>query len=334
MTAEPDSPTTEDRARVSQPTRRTFSLGRIAERWSLLIAFVVAFAFFSAAKPSVFLTWANAQSILDNASIPVILAVGVTVVLVLGEFDLSVGAIVGVAGAASAAVMSYRGWPTSTAILLAVGVGTAIGIANGVFVARIRIPSFVATLAMGSLAGGIELAITQSSIFEGLNQSYLDIALTSFHGVSLNTFIAAGIAVLFLVILRTTVYGRYAAAVGDNPAAARLAGVPVQRVKVIGFMLAGLAAGVASVISVSSAASYYPGIGPGYLLPAYAAAFLGSSLTGGVRFSVIGSVLGVLLLGTVTTGLNILNQPNWAAALVQGGVLLAAVAGIAIRQQR
>jgi ribose transport system permease protein len=305
----------------------------IAERWSLLIAFAGAFAFFSIAKPDVFLTWANAQAILDDASVLSVLAVGVTVVLVLGEFDLSIGAVVGLAAAASVAAMSYQGWSTGVAIAIGVGAATLVGLVNGISVAYVRIPSFIATLAIGSIAGGIELAITKTSIFEGLRHSYLNIALTNYGGISLRSIIAAGLTVVSLIILQTTVYGRYASAVGDNPAAARLTGVPVQRVKVIGFMLTGLTAGVASVLAASSAASYYPGIGTGFLLPAYAAAFLGLSMTGGLRFNVIGSYLGVLLLGTVTTGLTIMNQPNWAAALVQGGVLLTAVAGVAIRRR-
>jgi ribose transport system permease protein len=308
-------------------------LQAVAERWSLLIAFAGAFAFFSIAKPDVFLTWANAQAILDDASVLCILAVGVTVVLVLGEFDLSIGAVVGLAAAASVAAMSYRGWSTGAAIAIALGSATVVGLVNGISVAYVRIPSFIATLAIGSIAAGIELAITKTAIFEGLRQTYLDIALTRYGGISLRAIIAAGMMIIFLIILRTTVYGRYASAVGDNPAAARLTGVPVQRVKVIGFTLTGLTAGVASVLAASAGASYYPGIGTGFLLPAYAAAFLGLSLSGGLRFSVIGSYLGVLLLGTVTTGLTIMNQPNWAAALVQGGVLLAAVAGVAIRRR-
>jgi ribose transport system permease protein len=305
----------------------------IAERWSLLVAFVAAFAFFSAARPNIFLTWANAQSILDDASVLGVLAVGVTFVLVLGEFDLSIGAVAGLAAACSVAAMSYRDWSTGSAIALALGVGAVAGLVNGIAVAYVRIPSFIATLAIGSIAGGVELAIAKTSIFEGLKQSYLDIALTRYGGISLRAIIAAGVTLLALVILRTTVFGRKASAVGDNPAAARLTGVPVQRVKVIIFMLTGLAAGLAGVLDASSAQSYYPGLGIGFLLPAYAAAYLGLSLGGGLRFNVIGSYLGVLLLGMVTTGLTIMNQPNWIAALVQGGVLLAAVAGIAVRQR-
>jgi ribose transport system permease protein len=98
-------------------------------------------------------------------------------------------------------------------------------------------------------------------------------------------------------------------------------------------VLSGLTAGLAAVLVTSSANSYYPNIGTGYLLPAYAAAYLGLSLGGGLRFNVLGSYLGVLLLGMVTTGLTMLNQPSWMAALVQGAVLLVAVAGVAIRRR-
>jgi len=309
------------------------ALRLIAERWSLLIAFAGACAFFSVAKPSVFLTWANAQAILDTASVLCILAVGITVVLVLGEFDLSIGSVVSLAAASSVAMMAHHGFSTGTAIALALALSTLVGLINGVAVAYVRIPSFIATLAMGSIAAGFELAITQTSIFQGIRQSYLTIELTKYGGFTLPTFIALGVMLAFLIILRTTVYGRYASSVGDNPAAARLTGIPVQRVKVIGFMLTAFTGGVASVIAASAAQSYYPGIGTGYLLPAYAAAFLGLSLSGGLRFSVFGSYLGVLLLGTVTTGLTIMNEPNWTASLVQGGVLLVAVAGVAIRRR-
>ena len=229
--------------------------------------------------------------------------------------------------------MSYRGAPAAAAILIALGAGALAGLANGIAVAFVRIPSFIATLAIGSIAGGIELAITKSSIFEGLDPRFLEIATIRVGGFSLRTFIAIGLALAFLVILRTTVFGRNASAVGDNPAAARLTGVPVQRVKVIVFMLTGLTAGLAAILAASSAQSYYTAMGTGYLLPAYAAAFLGLSLGGGLRFNVVGSYIGVLLLGMVTTGLTIMNQPNWIAALVQGGVLLAAVAGIALRRR-
>jgi ribose transport system permease protein len=322
-------------AEVLRPAVRPsrFGLRNVAERWSLVIAFLAAFTFFAAARPETFLTWDNARAILDDTSVLCVLAVGITAVLVVGEFDLSIGFVVGLAAAAGVAAMAFHGWPIWLAVIIALGTGAAAGIANGIAVAFVGIPSFVATLAIGSIAAAIELAITKTSIFEGIPESYLELALTRVATIPLRAIIALGVVLLFLVILRATVFGRHAGAVGDNPAAALLAGVPVQRVRIAAFVLAGLTAGLAAVLVTSSAGSYYPNLGTGYLLPAYAAAFLGLSMGGGLRFNVLGSYLGVLLLGMVSTGLTMMNQPSWVAALVQGIVLIAAVGGIAIRRR-
>jgi ribose/xylose/arabinose/galactoside ABC-type transport system permease subunit len=315
------------------PRRRRLSPRDVAERWSLVLAFLVAFAVFAIARPDTFLTLDNARAILDDTSVLCVLAVGVTAVLVIGEFDLSIGFVVGLGAAACVAAMAFRGWPVWLAIALALVVGAAAGLANGVAVSFIGIPSFVATLAIGSIAAAVELAIASTSIFEGIPASYVELSLHRPATIPIRALVALGVVVLFLVLLRATVFGRHAAAVGDNPAAALLAGVPVRRVRVLAFVLAGLTAGLAAVLVTSSAGSYYPNLGTGYLLPAYAAAFLGLSLGGGLRFNVLGSYLGVLLLGMVTTGLTMMNQPSWVAALVQGIVLIAAVAGIAIRRR-
>lgn len=309
------------------------SLRGFLERWSLPLAFVAAFAFFAAARPTTFLTWGTARAILDDTSVLVVLAVGVTAVLVIGEFDLSIGFVLGLAAAAGVASMAFRDWPVWVAILVALAAGAAAGLASGVAVAYVRIPSFVATLGIGSIAAAIELAITKTSIFEGIPSSYVEISLTRVATIPMRAIIAAAVVVLFLVLLRTTVFGRHASAVGDNPAAAFLAGVPIQRVRVTAFVLAGLTAGIGAVLLTSSAGTYYPQAGTGFLLPAYAAAFLGLSLGSGLRFNVLGSYLGVLLLGMVTTGLTMMNQPSWVAALVHGVVLIVAVGGIAIRRR-
>jgi len=306
---------------------------RVAERWSLVLAFLAAFVFFSAARPDTFLTWDNARAILDDSSVLCVLAVGVTAILVINEFDLSVGFVAGLAGAAAVSVMAFHGWGAGAAVAVGLGAGALAGLANGIAVSYARIPSFIATLAVGSIATAVELAITRTAIFEGLSPSYLQIATTRVATIPLRAIIAVGVALLFLIVLRTTVYGRHAGAVGDNPTAARLTGVPVERVKVVAFVLAGLTAGIAAVLVTSSGAQYYPNLGTGYLLPAYAAAFLGLSLGGGLRFNIIGSYLGVLLLDMLTTGLTMMNQPSWTTQLVQGLVLVVAVAGIAVRRR-
>ena len=306
----------------------------VAERWSLVLAFVGALVFFAIARPNSFLTWDNARAILDDSSVLCVLAAGVTVVLVIGEFDLSVGFVAGLAAAAGVSVMAFHRLGRGRRVSRSRWARAAVaGVANGIAVAYVRIPSFIATLAVGSIAAATELAITKTAIFEGLSSSYVEIATTRLWTIPLRAIIAAVVVLAFLVLLRTTVFGRHAAAVGDNSAAARLTGVPVERVRVIAFMLAGLAAGIAAVLVTSSASQYYPNLGTGYLLPAYAAAFLGLSLGGGLRFNILGSYIGVLLLAMVTTGLTMMNQPSWVAALVQGVVLLVAVASVSVRRR-
>src|SRR5439155_16068960 len=177
---------------------------------------VAAFVFFAAARPHTFLTWDNARAILDDSSVECVLAIGVTAILVIGEFDLSVGFVAGLAGAAGVSAMSYHGWGAGAAVAVAIAAGGVSGLANGVAVAYVRIPSFIATLAVGSIAAAIELAITKTAIFEGLSGSYVKIATTHVATIPLRAIIAAALAVVYLIILRTTVYGRHAASVGDN----------------------------------------------------------------------------------------------------------------------
>jgi len=328
MRTDPDS-----RGRARALGRPALSARAFLERWSLLVAFAGAIVFFALARPESFLTLDNARAILDDTSVLAVLAVGVTVVLVIGEFDLSVGFVVGLAAAAGVGVMAFHGWPVWAAVPAMLAAGAIAGLANGIAVAHVRIPSFVATLAIGSIAAAVELAITRTSIFEGIPADYVEIATTRPATIPLRAIIAVVVVALFVVILRGTVFGRHASSIGDNPTASTLAGVPVARVRLLAFVLAGTTAGLAAILVTASAGSYYPNLGTGLLLPAYAAAFLGLSLGSGLRFNVVGSYIGVLLLGTVTTGLTMMNQPSWVAALVQGFVLIAAVGGLAIRKR-
>src|SRR5919201_880259 len=244
---------TEAAAPAGVVRRSRLTAREIAERWSLVLAFVAAFAFFAVERPHTFLTWDNVRSILDDSSVLSVLAVGVTAVLVIGEFDLSVGFVVGLSAATGVSVMVFHGLSAPVAVVTAIGTGGIAGVANGIAVAVVRIPSFIATLALGSIAGAIELAVTKTSIFERLDPSYQNLAVTSVEPIPLRAIIAAAIVLLFLVILRTTVYGRHASSVGDNPSAARLAGGPGGGVAGIAFVLAGLTAGLAGGVGTSSA---------------------------------------------------------------------------------
>lgn len=306
----------------------------IIERYSLPLAFLVVVAGFSILLPDTFATWNNALAILDQAAPLMVMASGLVVVLVMKEFDLSIGAVAGACAAVSVTLMSYHGVSSIVAIAAGVGTGLLVGLANGILVARVGIPSFIATLATGSLLAGLELAIANTTIFEGLGDLYLQLTNATAVGLPMAFVIAAVFATVLGVVLRKTIFGRHASAIGDNPVAARLVGLPVDRDRIIAFTISGGAAALAGVLLTSRAMSFYPGPGNGLMLPAYAAAFLSLSLGQGWRFNIGGTVLGVVFLGTITTGLTMLDQPTWVAAVVQGLVLLTTVMALARRQAR
>lgn len=311
--------------------RRAFLL---FERFSLPLAFIVVVVGFSVLLPDTFATGNNVLAILDQAAPLMVMASGLIVVLVMKEFDLSIGAVAGACAAVSVTLMSYHGVSSAVAIAAGIGTGLLVGFANGILVARVGIPSFIATLATGSLLAGLELAIANTTIFEGLGEMYLQLTSATLFGLPMAFVIAAAVAIVLGVILRKTIFGRHASAIGDNPVAARLVGLPVDRDRIIAFTVSGGAAALAGVLLTSRAMSFYPGPGNGLMLPAYAAAFLSLSLGHGWRFNIGGTVLGVVFLGTITTGLTMLNQPPWVAAVVQGFVLLTTVMANARRQVR
>ncbi len=296
-------------------------------RYGVLIAFLLVIVVFSLAKPHIFPTWGNAKSILTESAPALILAVGLTVVLAMQDFDLSIGATVGLAGGVAVALMVKHAWGWPLALLLGLGFGAAVGVLNGYLIAFLGGPSFIITLAIGTVLTGIEYAFTnQATVFSGVAQGYVNIAAKSyFLGLSNQIWIAVVVALVLWVLLDHTEVGRYMYAIGGNPEAARLSGIRTRALRMLGFVIVGLTAAVVGIILTSQGGSYTPNAGSPYLLPAYAAAFLGAACFKPGEFNVPGTVVGVLFLSTISTGLTILNLQTYLINLVQGGILVAAV---------
>jgi ribose/xylose/arabinose/galactoside ABC-type transport system permease subunit len=329
-TTVPDSTLIDAKLEPTAPS----TVGQWMVRYSLVLVFLAVVGFFSLANPDTFLTWSNARSILDQSAPLVLVATGLTLVLVMREFDLSFGAVAGLGAAVSVQLMAGPGMPTWLAVLLALAATAAVGLVNGVLVSVVGVPSFITTLAMSSVVAGIEKAIANTTIFEGITPGFLDLTRDRIMGIPMAVVIALLAATVVGLVLRSTVFGRHSVAIGDNPAAARIAGVNIRRIQLINFTVCALLAGLAGLLLASRAASYYPNPGQGLLLPAFAATFLSLSLGGGWRFNVFGAVLGAIFLGTITTGLTMMDQPAWVALVVQGVLLLAAVVSLAIRTRR
>jgi ribose transport system permease protein len=298
--------------------------GRIAD-YAVLIALVAMILAFSLDMPERFATWPNAKNILIEQAIPGILALAVIIPLTVGEFDLSIGANLGFASVFSAYAASH-GFPVVLIILLSVLIGMTIGLANATLV-RIGLNAFIATLGVGTILSGGNLLITQGSLISVPSGDPLRaVAATEFLGLRLTVFYLLGLAVLLYYILEWTPIGRYLRATGFGRDAARLTGVPTNLWLGLAFVTAGGIAGLAGFLQTATIGSASPTVGPEFLLPAYAAAFLGATTIVRGFFNVWGTIVGVFLLAVGTTGLALAGTPPWIQPVFNGAALIIAVA--------
>jgi ribose/xylose/arabinose/galactoside ABC-type transport system permease subunit len=294
----------------------------VLDRSAVLIAFVAMIAIFWAIKPDVFGTWPNARSILDQAAVILILGAGLTLVLATGEFDLSFPGAITVSGVVMAKLLQSGSSP-----LIASLVGIAVAIAAlslaGVLVAMQRTSSLIVTLALNTLWGGVAAGMSNEGVpIPILNDKFNNLAITQPLGLPLAVYLAAGVVVLFGVILRFTVFGRRAEAIGTNPVAARFAGIPIARVRVGAFALLGLCAGIAAVILTARQGQFTTNLSLGLFIPPFVAAFFGISVLAVGKFNMFGTVIGALFIGTLQTGLIISGAAAWTGDVVVGAVLI------------
>lgn len=298
-----------------------------------VIFLIILVAYFKIRLPDTYLTTDNMVSVLQQQSTLLILALGVTFVLVIGEFDLSFANTIGLAGGVSILLMSRSGSPVIVAIIAALAIGAAIGVANGLAVAWGRAPAFIATLAVGSVAVGLEQLLTNNeTISSGIPDSYLAFTLTTHLGLAWSTWLALVLVVVAIVVMSFTTFGRRLRATGLNPTAVTLAGISVNRVRLAAFVVMGVTAGLAGVMITSQGGSYFPNSGAGLLLPPYSAVFLGAAVIGRGRFSPGGTLFGVVFIALLERGLTMLDQKSAVIQLIEGAVLLAAV--VLARQER
>ncbi|MBS1878702.1 MAG: ABC transporter permease [Actinobacteria bacterium] len=293
----------------------------------LLVAFLVTIGVFGALRPSSFLTVDNLKSILTQAAPLMVVAVGLTVVLTMQLLDLSFASTIGLCGALAIVLMSQHGISWQLAVLIALAAGAACGLLNGILVSYFGGTALIITLATGTIFTGVEFAVTgQQTIIGGVPLKYGEIANhTALFGLTNQVYIAAVIAVLGWLLLAQTEFGRYMHAIGGNQEAARLSGIRTRELKALGFVIVGLGAAVAGILLTSSASSSTPQVGAPYLLPAFAAVFLGSAVFKLGQFNMPGTVIGVLFLGVIQTGLTMLNLTTDVIYIVQGSILVVAV---------
>ena len=309
--------------------------GHWLRRFGTLIGFLIVVAVFWWQKPETFMTIRNWLNITQQMSILGVVAFTMTLVMVMGDFDLSVGTMASLAGIVAAIVFRQE-QPVFIGVILALLVGMAGGLVNGVLVSYVGISPFVATLGTLTMFGGLSLFISDGKTIFGRaippevgDFARSGISLGSIGGqqVSLPNLTILALVVLLLVwlILEQTVFGRRLYAIGGNREAARLGGVRVRLLRLFAFIGTGVGAALAGLMLVSRLASANPTQGDGLMLNAIAAVFLGMTMSEEGEPHVLGTLLGVLILGVLTNGLTQLEINSYIQQVLTGAIIVLAV---------
>jgi ribose transport system permease protein len=282
---------------------------------------------FAILVPSTFPTGATATQILNSNAPTGLMGLSLIIPLCTRTFDLSIGFVASLAGVTSAE-MIVHGIPVGWAILIAIAASLVCGLVNAIVVVGLRVDSFIATLATGSLIQSFLTLMTQGIPITDprLSGPFSKIGQSSIAGITLPVVYVVIAATAIWFVLEHTAAGRRLYATGFNAESARLAGVKTTRLRFCSLLVSALLAGIAGIAVASTVSSGDPNAGTPYLLTAYAAAFLGASQIHPGRFNAWGTVIAVLLLGTGITGLSLASAPQWAPSMFTGLVLIAAVA--------
>ena len=313
-------------------------------RYGGVLAMLAIFAFFALSLPDTFLTARNLINITQQVSMLAVVAATMTVVMVMGDFDLSVGAMASLAGVV-AAVLFVQGWPVPMAVAAALAVGLIGGLINGFMVSFVGILPFVATLATLTIFSGAAFIISDGRTIFGRD---IPEAFSGFarNGLALGevdgrllvlpnlTLVALAVVASVWVVLEQTSYGRRLYAIGGNREAARLAGIPVTTLRFSAFAFTALGAALAGLMTASRVASANPTQGDGLMLTAIAAVFLGMTLTRGGQPRVLATLAGVLVLGVLDNGLTQMRVDSYLREVMVGLIILTSVGVAALSQKR
>jgi ribose transport system permease protein len=313
----------------SSDRKAGFDLPAWLARYGTLASLAALLIVFSLARSDVFPTVDNLLNIMNQVSILGTMAFGLTVCLVMGLFDLSIAAMATLGGyVATFLLVQYPDTiSVPLAVLISLAVAGAIGIFNGLIVSYLGISAFIATLATGSIITGAMLGISNSkTIITGIPDEFLVIGQGSVFGVSNPILIMLAIGVILWLLLEHTQLGRHLYAIGGSAEASRLSGIAVKRYAPIALAICAGCAGLGGLIAASVLGAGRPqGVGDTYLLNAFAAVFIGASSLRPGKFHIIGTFIGVMLIGVINNGLSVMGVPTYWQYIVQGVLLIIAL---------
>jgi ribose transport system permease protein len=308
--------------------------GRFAAQFQSLIALVILCLVLTILSDK-FFTVTNAWNVMRQISVNVCIATGMTIVVLTGGIDLSVGSVLALCGAVTAGLLKngiefssqnlFIGFTILGAVLAGIMLGSLLGWINGVTITKFNVPPFVATLAMLTMARGLTMLWTGGFPISSLGSSFAFLGTGWFLGMPLPVWISAVIVLIMVFITKSTKLGRYIYAIGGNENAARLSGIRINRIKIIVYTIAGALAAIGGLIVTSRLDSAQPNAGITYELDAIAAVVIGGTSLSGGRGTILGTVLGAIIIGVLNNGLVLLNVSPFWQQVVKGLVILLAV---------
>jgi ribose transport system permease protein len=273
----------------------------------------------------VFLSPNNLRTVLLEISTNTYIALGMTLVMILGGIDLSVGSIVAMSGTLTVGFMVLNHQPMWLAATLGLGMGAAIGLINGLIVAFFKIPSFIVTLGMLNVARGVAYVYSGGRSTRMMNPAFTGVGSGYLWVLPLPVLYMVVLIVIFVVALNLTKFGTYVYAIGGNRESARLSGVPIKKVEILTFTISGVLAAFAGLVLSARMFSGQPSVGIGYELDAIAACVLGGvSMAGGIG-RISGTIFGAIVIGIISNGLNLVNVSSFWQLIVKGIIILIAV---------
>ncbi len=298
----------------------------LLSRYGTLIGLGLMIIVFTIKAPYTFFTINNFSNILSQGSLTAIIAAGLTMTLVVGEFDLSIGYAASFAGLLVVGLIAQNGIPVLIGVPLILLIGAAIGTTNGLLVTKVRINAVIATLGVGTILTGIGFAYSAFPIAANVPPLFLQLSLGNLvFGIPNPIIIMIVVLATLWIVLNKTDLGQKMQAVGGNIEAARLSGLRVDRIKIFAFATAGVCAALTGTLLSSLLGSGTLAAADGYLLDAFAAVFLGSATLRDGEFHIVGTLVGVLVIAVGFNGLSIFGAPTFVQPIFKGGVLILAV---------
>lgn len=306
---------------------RSINFGRLGERFGLIGIWIVIIIMFSIIEGPIFLSFANWQSILGSQAVLVVLAFGLLIPMTAGDYDLSIAGVLGMSAMTVAVLNVQAHWPIWWAVLAALAVSAAAGILNGALVVLFGVDPFISTLGTGTVFLGVIYWMSESNTISGIsNDLVLWTVGTRLFGIPLAFYYGLICCGIVWFVLRYTVFGREMLFIGRNKSLSRLAGMKVGKLRWIGLIISATGAGLAGILFAGTTGAADPTSAQSFLLPTFAAVFLGATAIETQRFNAWGTLIAVYFLVTGITGLQLMGAKSFVQPLFFGGALVVSVA--------